>query len=219
MQAASRVLERAVRFFLGWTAMVDGDVRLTYRQFGRRVNRLANALRGLGLERGDRVAVLDRNSRRFAEAHYACALAGLALLPLNSRLARPELERVLGDSEARAPLASAPFEGIVEETAARAPALETVVGMEFDPLPSGFANYETLLADASHRFAGPENAAGDIVQIHYTSSTTGDPKGVYLTGGNVFFCGLDCIGVMDFRPGCVWLHCAPMFHLAGTLAF
>ena len=108
MHAAARILDRAVRFFPDRTAMVDGAVRLTYRQFGRRVNRLANALRGLGLERGARVAMLDRNSHRFAEAYYACTLAGLALLPLNTRLAQPELERILGDSEARALLASAP---------------------------------------------------------------------------------------------------------------
>ncbi len=199
--------------------MVDGAVRLTYRQFGRRVNRLANALRGLGLERGARVAMLDRNSHRFAEAYYACTLAGLALLPLNTRLAQPELERILGDSEARALLASAPFESLVGETASRAPALEVVAGMGFDPLPAGFADYETLLADASDRFAGPEGAPGDLVQIYYTSGTTGDPKGVCLTGANVFYCGLDCVGAMDFRPGCVWLHCAPMFHLADAVAF
>ena len=109
MYPAARILERAVRFFPDREALVDGDVRLTYRQLGDRVARLANGLKALGLQSGDRVAILDWNSHRYAEAYYACALAGLTFMPLNSRLAAPELEYIFDDSDARALLLSEPF--------------------------------------------------------------------------------------------------------------
>ncbi|MEX2453531.1 MAG: long-chain-fatty-acid--CoA ligase [Rhodospirillaceae bacterium] len=218
MYPASRILERAVRFYPDRPAMVDGDVRLTYRQLGERVDRLANALLGLGLERGDRVAILDRNSHRYAEAYYACAAAGFTFLPLNSRLAAPELAYIFNDSDARALLLSAPFLGVFEEVRAQASGIDFVVGMGLDVQPEGFEDYEAMLGAASARPPGIATAPDDVIQIYYTSGTTGEPKGVCLTNANVFFCGTDCLGAMDFRQGCVWLHSGPMFHLADAFA-
>ena len=132
-------------------------------------------------------------------------------------MAAPELEFVFGDSDARALLLSEPFLGVIEEISA--PSLDILVGLDLDPCPAGLQDYESLLAAASDRFQGPAGRPGDVIQIYYTSGTTGEPKGVCLTNSNVYFCGLDCIGVMDFRLGAVWLHCAPMFHLADAMAF
>ena len=109
MYPASRILERAVKSFPDRIALVDGDVRLSYRELGIRVNKLANSLLDLGLTTGDRVAILDWNSHRYAEAYYACAIAGLTFLPLNSRLAAPELAYIFNDSDVRALLVSEPF--------------------------------------------------------------------------------------------------------------
>jgi long-chain acyl-CoA synthetase len=219
MYPASRILDRAVRFFPDRPAMIDGDVRLTYRQLGQRANRLANALLGLGLEAGDRVAILDWNSHRYAEAYYACAIAGLTFLPLNSRLAAPELEYIFNDSDARAVFLSEPFLAVFEEVKSNAPSLEFTIGMELADAPEDYHNYEELLAAASDRATPADTGVDDIIQIYYTSGTTGDPKGVCLTNGNVFWCGVDCATTMDFRLGAVWLHSAPMFHLADAVAF
>jgi len=219
MYQASRILSRAVKSFPDRPALIDGDVRLTYRALGERVNRLANALCGMGLERGDRVAILDWNSHRYAEAYYACAVAGLTFLPLNSRLAAPELEYIFNDSDARAVLLSAPFLDVFEDVRSKAPSLEFSIGMGLDNPPAGFHDYEAMLAAASPEAEPADTAIDDIIQIYYTSGTTGDPKGVCLTNGNVFWCGVDCTTTMDFRLGCVWLHSAPMFHLADALAF
>jgi long-chain acyl-CoA synthetase len=219
MYQASRILSRAVESFPDRPALIDGDVRLTYRALGERVNRLANALCGMGLERGDRVAILDWNSHRYAEAYYACAVAGLTFLPLNSRLAAPELEYIFNDSDARAVLLSAPFLDVFEDVRSKAPSLEFSIGMGLDNPPAGFHDYEAMLAAASPEAEPADTAIDDIIQIYYTSGTTGDPKGVCLTNGNVFWCGVDCTTTMDFRLGCVWLHSAPMFHLADALAF
>ena len=219
MYQASRILSRAVESFPDRPALIDGDVRLTYHALGERVNRLANALCGMGLERGDRVAILDWNSHRYAEAYYACAVAGLTFLPLNSRLAAPELEYIFNDSDARAVLLSAPFLDVFEDVRSKAPSLEFSIGMGLDNPPAGFHDYEAMLAAASPEAEPADTAIDDIIQIYYTSGTTGDPKGVCLTNGNVFWCGVDCTTTMDFRLGCVWLHSAPMFHLADALAF
>lgn len=219
MYTASRILDRAVRFYPDRLAIVDGEVRLSYRELGARVNRLANALTGLGLGNGDRVAILDWNSYRYAEAYYACALAGLTFMPLNSRLAAPELEYIFNDSDARALLMSSPFLGVYEEIRAKAPSLEFTIGMGLENTPAGIHDYEALLAAASDRAEPAAGGADDIIQIYYTSGTTGDPKGVCLTNGNVFWCGVDCAATMDFRLGSTWLHSAPMFHLADAVAF
>lgn len=219
MYPASRILSRAVEFFPDRIALIDGEVRLTYRELGVRVNRLANALLALGLERGDRVAILDWNSYRYAEAYYACAVAGLTFLPLNSRLAAPELEYIFNDSDARAVLLSAPFLEIYEEVSSKAPSLEFTIGIGLETTPDGFFDYEQMLADAAPDAEPVPTALDEIIQIYYTSGTTGDPKGVCLTNTNVYWCGIDCATTMDFRLGCVWLHSAPMFHLADAVSF
>ncbi|MDE0794799.1 MAG: long-chain-fatty-acid--CoA ligase [Alphaproteobacteria bacterium] len=219
MYPASRILSRAVTYFPDRPALVDGDVRLTYRELGERVNRLANALGDMGLKRGDRVAILDWNSHRYAEAYYACAVAGLTFLPLNSRLAAPELEYIFNDSDARAVLLSAPFVDIYEDVRSKAPSLKYSVGMGLDQTPNDFHDYEEMLASASPEAVPADTGVDDIIQIYYTSGTTGDPKGVCLTNGNVYWCGVDCTAAMDFRLGSVWLHSAPMFHLADAVAF
>lgn len=219
MYPASRILSRAVEFFPDRPALIDGDIRLNYRELGERVNRLANALIALGLERGDRVAILDWNSHRYAEAYYACAVAGLTFLPLNSRLAAPELEYIFNDSDARAVMLSLPFVDAYEEVRSKVPSLEFTIGMGLEQNHTGFHDYEKMLALVSPEAEPAETALDDIIQIYYTSGTTGDPKGVCLTNANVFWCGVDCTTTMDFRLGSVWLHSAPMFHLADAVAF
>jgi long-chain acyl-CoA synthetase len=219
MYPASRILERAVQYFPDREAMVDKDVRLTYRQLGERVNRLANALLSLGLERGDRVAILDWNSHRYGETYYACAVAGLIFMPLNSRLSAPELEYIFSDSDARALLLSEPFIDLFEDVRAKAPSLEFTIGMGLEKSPIGCHHYEDMLDAASSAMKPADTDPDETIQIYYTSGTTGDPKGVCLTNSNVYWCGIDCVTTMDFRMGSVWLHSAPMFHLADAVSF
>src|SRR4051812_50079912 len=89
MYPLHHVLSRAIALYPHRTAVVDGSLRLDYKALGERVHRLAAALLGLGLKRGDRVAILDWNSHRYLEAYYARAHGGLAFLPGESRVAGP----------------------------------------------------------------------------------------------------------------------------------
>ena len=83
----SWILPRARAMFPDRPAILDGEVRHTFGQLGHRVDALVGAFKANGVKQGDRVAILDVNSSRYAEAYYACAQAGMVLVPLNSRLA------------------------------------------------------------------------------------------------------------------------------------
>lgn len=109
MLPISQVLQRASAMFPNRPAMLDGEVNFTFVELGRRVNALVGALKEKGVKQGDRVALLDVNSYRYAEIYYACAQAGLVLVPVNSRLAAPELAYILNDCGAKALFISSPF--------------------------------------------------------------------------------------------------------------
>src|ERR1700677_3303322 len=93
-----RFLRHAEQQFPGKTAVVCGDHRFTYAQFGHRAGRLAGALRETGVKAGDRVAFLSLNCHRLLEAYYGVLEAGAILLPLNFRLAPEELSYILNDA-------------------------------------------------------------------------------------------------------------------------
>src|SRR5215467_7098306 len=95
-----RFLRYSSREYPGRTAVVCGDQRFTYAQFSDRTARQAGALLALGLKPGDRVAFLGANCHRLLEGYYGVLEAGGVLLPLNIRLASPELAYILNDSEA-----------------------------------------------------------------------------------------------------------------------
>ena len=87
---------------------------MTFDQLGRRVDALAAGLASLGMQRGDRVALLDFNSAEYLEVYYAAAQAGFIFVPLNSRLAAPELNYILNDCGAKVLIASKPFFAVLE---------------------------------------------------------------------------------------------------------
>jgi long-chain acyl-CoA synthetase len=193
----SHILARARALFADRLAVWDGERRLTFEDLGRRVDALAGGLKAKGVRRGDRVGILDVNSYRYAEAYYACAQAGMILLPLNSRLAPPELKYVLNDSGAKALIVTEPFFSALEGIT-----VELVI-----------KDYEAFLKTGRPDSAVEPVGLDDICQIYYTSGTTGEPKGVCLTYGNMIASALDSIVGLELTRDDIWLHAAPMFHL------
>src|SRR5204863_3752767 len=96
------LLERTLHAFPNKTGVVDGDRRLTYRELGERVYRLASALRARGVRKGDRVALLLRNSLEMLEAHFAIPQLGAVMVPINVRLSSGEISYILQHAGARA---------------------------------------------------------------------------------------------------------------------
>ncbi|GIX48517.1 MAG: fatty-acid--CoA ligase [Candidatus Tectimicrobiota bacterium] len=209
----TQILERAVRYFPQQTACVAGDVRLTYRELHARVNRLANALRGLGVQPGDRVAVLSANSLPYLELYYATAALGAPIVPLNFRLAPAELAYILQDSGSSVLVVGEGHEALGAETLQRLEARPRLI----TTAPAGWAGaqaYEELLAQASPDFTPVAVAEDHLAGLFYTSGTTGHPKGVMLSHRNLMSNALHFLAAVQEEEGEVYLHCCPMFHLA-----
>jgi acyl-CoA synthetase (AMP-forming)/AMP-acid ligase II len=192
------------------------DQRWTYAEFDERVNRLANALLEVGVEKGDRVATVLHNGSEMALTVYACAKIGAVFTPLNFRLPAGELEYIVNDAEAEMVL----FEsGTREAVEGARPNLETVAEYVFidddrAELPEyarGF--YETLESGSPER-PDASVAEDDVYAFIYTSGTTGRPKGVVHEHRNMVEHDLLCIAEMDLTRDDVGLSVMPLYHCA-----
>jgi fatty-acyl-CoA synthase len=156
----------------------DLERSMTFCQWNARACRLANALLGLGLSKGDRVAILAYNTIEWVEIYTAVAKAGLVAVPLNFRLVGKEIRYIVDDSEAAAIIVQDQLVGTLEEVG---PDLSAPpprrIWFGAGQCPAGYASYEALMSDA--RDSEPEVAAApeDPWMFMYTSGTTGAPKG------------------------------------------
>ena len=150
---------------------------MTFREWDRRANRLVNALLGLGLAKGDRVAVLAHNCVEWLEIYAACARGGLVACPINFRLVAPEAAFVVDDAEAAAVIVQDTLRPLAEEMREGLSTSPRFVLFGAEP-PAGWEGYEALIGRASD--APPDVAVGgdDPWTLMYTSGTTGNPKGV-----------------------------------------
>jgi long-chain acyl-CoA synthetase len=190
-------------------ALRHGDRALTYAELDERSNRLARALLASGVRAGSRIAYLDRTAPEAVEVLLAAAKIGAVAVPLNWRLAPPELAAVLRD--AGSPLLIA---GTVYEETARAlvdalPATELVIVGDRGP-----AGYEAWLAAHDAADPGVRGEPADTVLQMYTSGTTGVPKGVLTTHRNLAACAETSPRWM-FDSDSVSLTAMPMFHIGG----
>src|SRR5512146_2108527 len=128
-----RFLRYAREQFPRKMAVVCGDLRFTYAEFGERAARLAGALIGAGTEPGDRIAFLSTNCHRLLEAYYGVPEAGCTLLPLNVRLAATELAYVLNDAEAKILLFERRFLKLVEQFRQHVPSVTKFIVLDGEP--------------------------------------------------------------------------------------
>ncbi len=211
-------LLRARALYGSWPAVIDGDTRLTYAELGERVSRLAAGLQRLGVGPGDRVACLSYNGFRYLEVFLAAPLAGAALAPINTRLAPPETAFILNDGGARVLLVQSAFLPHLEAIRSQLAGLEHVVLLDGAP-PADTLGYEALLAQADpHALRARPWQEDDLALLCYTGGTTGLPKGVMLSQRNLVSNALHAIQFMELSERDVWLHAAPMFHLADAWA-
>ncbi|MBA1147220.1 long-chain fatty acid--CoA ligase [Ectothiorhodospiraceae bacterium WFHF3C12] len=216
MDIATDLLDKQAQLRPNDTALVDDTAgrELTYAELDQRASAMARALREeLGLSAGDRVAMLAQNSAEFFELLFACAKAELILVPLNWRLAVPELTYVLEDCEARAIV----FEDMFAEqvSALRKTFADLVPVRLGESHDAGEQSFESLIAGNPGRYVMPERMLGDTWYVLYTSGTTGKPKGVVQTFGMAVFNHLN-IGVpQDLTARDTMLNVLPFFHTGG----
>ncbi len=155
-------------------AVYDELGTTTWAELNERSNRLIHALRALGLEVGDRVALLASNRHEYMEVNLACFNAGWLLVPVNWHLAAREIEYVIEDSGVKVVIADPMFLDNAVKASVNAPRKVMLSGAQAD----GFDAYEDLLADASPDEPPAQSTGGNMF---YTSGTTGNPKGVRST--------------------------------------
>ncbi|WP_018133175.1 fatty acid--CoA ligase [Effusibacillus pohliae] len=198
----------------GKLAIIDGDVRLTYGEFGERVKRLAGRLQAMGVEKGDRIGLLMLNSFRYLEIYYASFLLGAVVVPLNIRLAAPEISFILQDAGTKVLFFHREFLPVVLQLRPELLSIEQYILAEDTPVTdSNAVCYEDLVSQpAGLRL--PELHEDDLAGIFYTGGTTGLPKGVMLTHKNLAVNAYQVALAIGYRSDDIYLHAAPMFHLA-----
>jgi fatty-acyl-CoA synthase len=217
----THVLERARRIFHDQRVSsrhAVGVHRYRFADLTRRVDRLAGALAGLGVKRGDRIGTLGWNSHRHLEAYYAVPCMGAVLHTLNLRLHPDQLAYVINHAGDRVLLVDASLLPLLDKVRDRIPTVEQVVVMSDGPLgsglPPGAHDYEALLAAAPETFLWPELDEQDAAALCYTSGTTGHPKGVLYSHRSLVLhtLGFSIADAFAIRERDVVLTIVPMFH-------
>ncbi|GAB1326285.1 long-chain-fatty-acid--CoA ligase [Streptomyces sennicomposti] len=188
------------------TALVEGDLRLTFDQVWRRARAQAGALVELGVRPGDRVALMAPNTAEFPLAYYAIVAAGAVVVPVHLLLSATEVEHVLKDSGAGLLLCH-------PAQAATGGAAADAVGVRVVTLG---AELEQLAAEAEPLPSYLTRAADDPAVVFYTSGTTGVPKGAVLSHFNlVMNATVNAFDANDIRPDDIALGALPLFHAFG----
>lgn len=194
---------------------VANDKRFTFLELNNRANRCYSALHTIGINKGDRVALLAHNRHEFLEIFFGPAKGGLVLMPLNWRLTAEELSFILKDGGATAIIFDAEFAPLVEQIREKGLAGSDIehwicIGGQS---PDYAHDYEDLLAQSSADEPTIKAGDDDNLFIMYTSGTTGHPKGVVHTHQTVMWAILTLNNSADIQFDDTYLILLPMFHV------
>jgi len=190
--------------------------KCTFAELSERVNRLANALLGLGIEKGNVVALLEVNCNQYVEAYYAVAKIGAIFVPLNFRAKKDELVHMLSNSEAKVLFVGERYVDLVNSMRPELPLIKHYISIERKQ--DGMLYYEELLASASAEEVFSDIADDDTTILMYTAGTTGLPKGVPLTHNSFSVYMLQNVNPADLETEETNLLTVPLYHVAGIQA-
>ncbi len=208
------MVRRGAERFAGNTAVLFEDTTLTYREVDDAANRFANSLIARGLAKGDQVALLVGNGLWSVSLDFACLKAGLIRVPLNARLSVAELERMLGETDARWLIHAPSLDDVAASLCARVPGLGRI------GLGGPGVGGTDLLADAASADAEDPHvdlAPQDPMLLLYTSGTTGTLKAVVHTQGSYGAIATNILtNLVAPHRDSVMLHAASLIHASGT---
>ena len=163
-------------------ALVDGTNRMTWKELNERVNKVANALLGLGMRKGDRVAIIAENCHQYAEVLFASAKTGLISVCLNYRFSPGQLSRMTNISQPKAIVVQNKFRDVIESIRSELFSIEIYIGMGNE---HGYAvDFESLIGKSSASEPTVELSEEDAYAICYSSGTTGEPKAALISNKN-----------------------------------
>jgi len=164
-------------------SIICGDKKVTWKVLGERVNRLGNALKDMGLKKGDMCAFVFYNRPEFIETCLAIQASGAIPVPVNYRYVKGEMEYVLNNCEAKFLLFDGELTGVVDEVRKSVPSVRCYICKGENP--PWAENYEELIKKSDKKEIKTDVTYDDPLVIIYTGGTTGMPKGVILTYGNI----------------------------------
>src|SRR6056297_2338877 len=208
-------LDRARRHYADQEAVLatTGE-RYTYGELGDRVDGFAAALQARGIEKGDRVAVLDPNTHYHLEAAYGSMQVGAVHTPLNYRLTPDDFSYILEDAGVDAIYADYDFAEKIEAIRDEVPT-ETFITNDTEAVEGDWESFDDVLEEAGTDYDRPEMDEDEIITINYTSGTTGDPKGVCRTHRCETIHAYLTVGHQNLSDDDIYLWTLPMFHANG----
>ncbi len=213
-------LRRSADVYPDRPAIVYGERRHTYAEFAAESTRVAHALRGSGVEPGDRVAYLLPNIPEMLVAHFAVPLAGAVLVAINTRLSTDEVRYILDHSGAKVLVVDAALYPTVASVARELKTVEEIITV-IDPASPGDGTgsgvtYDDLLARGNDEpLPWTVQDESGTISINYTSGTTGKPKGVQYHHRGAHLNSFGEVVHSTFTPDSVYLWTLPMFHCNG----
>lgn len=221
MHVALRIddtLRRAVLLYPNAEAVVEGERRWTYREFQQEVHQLARAIQRMGVEKGDRVAVLSPNTAAMLQLFYACFQIGAVVVPLNTRLLPHDYQYIVDHSEAKLFFVDEELIPLVQPIVddVRSVTHRICIGLGGQATVKGeWDCYAALLELESSEPCVVDIEETDLATILYTSGTTGKPKGVMHSHRTLYFNMQNTMFHLHASDQDVLLHTLPMFHVNG----
>jgi fatty-acyl-CoA synthase len=206
-------LRRARKLHGSREAVVDGNLRLTYEQFGERCDRWSNALAQLGVKAGDRVATLAPNTHQHLEQYYAVPQLGAVIVPLNYRLIAEDFVYLANHSGTKVLCAHPDYFDTIDSVRNRMATVERFVALEGQR--DGWLDYEAMIAVSGVNYPRHVLREQDLLSINYTSGTTSRPKGVMITHRNAWTNTVGTLIHLPMTPADRYLWTLPMFHANG----
>lgn len=214
------ILRRRAGRYANQTAIIEGDRRLSYTAFNAEVNRAARGLLSLGLEKGDRLAILASNSTEYLTVYFACAKTGITIVPINLALLKGEISYIFKDAEVKAAVVENAF---LEKLPLDLGTLKDVVVLDEQPPEANdlvrYHHWDAILEGQDDAELYCEVQDRDPLQILYTSGTTSNPKGVLSSHLSVYLQALGTAYDLKFTDRDVAAAMLPLFHTAQLNAF
>lgn len=209
----AQMLCRATRVNGKSRAIKHGGIERSWIEVEDRVVRLAGALKARGVGNGSRVAILSLNGSRYFEAQFAVGWADAVATPLNTRLASDELDFIIADAGATDIFVDKTFVPMLASLRS-ARTMRSIICFDGpQPDPTIF-DFEDLIAQGQ-RLEGVSSCSGDqLAALYYTGGTTGKPKGVMISHGNLVATAVNTAMVMGYDQQSRYLHAAPSFHMS-----